>query len=83
MRAVRGMIAGAALALRPAAGDAHLYNLRSDSGGPDEFAILPTKPLEMPAGHGALPPPTPGARTAPTRRPRPTPTPRSAATPRC
>lgn len=28
---------------------------------PDEFAILPTKPLEMPTDMAALPPPTPGA----------------------
>ncbi len=51
--------------------------------GPDEFAILPTKPLEMPADVAALPPPTPGAanRADPSRAP--TPTRRSAATPRC
>lgn len=28
---------------------------------PDEFAVLPTKPLEMPSDMAALPPPTPGA----------------------
>ena len=28
---------------------------------PDEFAILPTKPIEMPRDYTALPPPTPGA----------------------
>lgn len=41
-------------------GEPQLYNLRSDSGGPDEFAILPTKPLEMPEDMAALPSPTPG-----------------------
>jgi len=37
-----------------------LMNLRSDSAGPDEFGILPTKPLEMPDSLSELPPPTPG-----------------------
>lgn len=37
-----------------------LYNLRSDTGGPDEFAILPTKPLQMPEDLASLPEPTPG-----------------------
>jgi hypothetical protein len=38
----------------------HLMNPRSTSGGPDEFAILPPKSLEMPKDLAALPPPTPG-----------------------
>lgn len=37
-----------------------LMNLRSNSGGPDEFAILPTKPLELPEDLASLPEPTPG-----------------------
>lgn len=37
-----------------------LMNLRSSTGGPDEFAILPPKSLEMPGNLAALPPPTPG-----------------------
>lgn len=36
-----------------------LMNLRSDSAGPDEFSILPTKTLEMPEDIAFLPPPTP------------------------
>jgi hypothetical protein len=71
MLAGRGMIAGAAfLLLSACGGDAPLYNLRSTSGGPDEFAILPSKPLEMPQDMAALPPPTPGAanRADPTPR---------------
>jgi hypothetical protein len=72
MRAVRAIIAGAALLTVAACGGsgANLYNLRSDSGGPDEFAILPTKPLEIPEDVAALPPPTPGAgnRADPTPR---------------
>jgi hypothetical protein len=31
------------------------------AGKPDEFMVLPTRPLEMPANVAALPPPTPGA----------------------
>jgi Protein of unknown function (DUF3035) len=30
-------------------------------GTPDEFLVLPTRPLEMPSSMAALPPPTPGA----------------------
>lgn len=61
MGPVRGIIAGATLFVVVGCGsDAPLYALRSDSGGPDEFAILPTKPLEMPEDMAALPPPTPG-----------------------
>ncbi len=30
-------------------------------GAPDEFLVLPTKPLEIPENLAALPPPTPGA----------------------
>jgi Protein of unknown function (DUF3035) len=30
-------------------------------GKPDEFMVLPTRPLEMPESFAALPPPTPGA----------------------
>jgi len=37
-----------------------MLNLRSSGVGPDEFAILPTKPLTMPKSYAALPEPTPG-----------------------
>ena len=37
-----------------------LMNLRSTSDGPDEFAILPPKSLELPGDLAALPQPTPG-----------------------
>lgn len=62
MQAKLGVIAMAAALALSACGerDPQLYNLRSDSGGPDEFAILPTKPLEMPEDMAALPDPTPG-----------------------
>lgn len=39
-----------------------LLNLRSTTGGPDEFSILPTKPLEAPKDFASLPPPTPGGK---------------------
>ncbi|MDR0810057.1 MAG: DUF3035 domain-containing protein [Gemmobacter sp.] len=38
----------------------HLMNLRSTTNGPDEFGILPPKPLQMPASLAELPSPTPG-----------------------
>ncbi|MDR5652589.1 DUF3035 domain-containing protein [Ruixingdingia sedimenti] len=68
MQAGKGMIGGAALILILALsacgggrGDAPvLRNLRSATGGPDEFAILPPKPLQMPPDFTALPEPTPG-----------------------
>lgn len=37
-----------------------LMNLRSSTAGPDEFGILPPKPLEMPKDLASLPEPTPG-----------------------
>jgi hypothetical protein len=37
-----------------------LLNIRSNTTTPDEFAILPTKPLEAPEDYAALPEPTPG-----------------------
>lgn len=39
-----------------------LLNVKSNTEGPDEFAILPNKPLEIPAdlNNEALPAPTPG-----------------------
>ncbi|MEL6642339.1 MAG: DUF3035 domain-containing protein [Pseudomonadota bacterium] len=45
-----------------------LLNLDTETGTPDEFAILPTKPLQTPQNLASLPPPTPGGanRTDPT-----------------
>ncbi|MGR3373932.1 MAG: DUF3035 domain-containing protein [Pseudooceanicola nanhaiensis] len=40
--------------------DIRLRSFNTTSGGPEEFAILPTKPLEEPADYATLPPPTPG-----------------------
>lgn len=41
-------------------GDPTLLNLRAEGEGPDEFGILPTRPLEVPQDLSALPAPTPG-----------------------
>jgi len=38
-----------------------LSNLETSSGGPDEFSILPGKPLQSPQNYTELPVPTPGA----------------------
>jgi hypothetical protein len=37
-----------------------LLNVKSNQNGPDEFAILPSKPLTLPDDVQALPEPTPG-----------------------
>lgn len=37
-----------------------LMNFKSQSRSPDEFAVLPTKPLQLPEDIAALPEPTPG-----------------------
>lgn len=39
-----------------------LMNIKSASRSPDEFNILPTRPLQMPEDIAALPEPTPGGR---------------------
>jgi len=48
------------LALAACAGDGRLMNLTASDDGPEEFAILPTRPLQMPPDLAQLPPPTPG-----------------------
>ncbi len=61
-RNASGLIAGLALlglaACEPA--EPELMNIRSTTTGPDEFAILPVKPLQAPPDYADLPPPTPG-----------------------
>lgn len=49
-----------AVALVSACGDPSLMNLRNAEAGPDEFAVLPSEPIEMPQDLASLPPPTPG-----------------------
>lgn len=41
--------------------DITLRDIRSAGSGPDEFSILPGKPLQQPANFSELPVPTPGA----------------------
>jgi hypothetical protein len=56
------MLAGLALAGCSGGGDPVLMHMTGSSGnGPDEFAIVPNRPLQMPPDLAALPPPTPGA----------------------
>ncbi len=43
-----------------AGGTPSLMNLRNTEAGPDEFAIVPTEELQMPADRAALPAPTRG-----------------------
>ncbi len=38
-----------------------LHDVRDPSAGPEEFSVLPTKPLETPTDLATLPVPTPGA----------------------
>ena len=59
----RSLLGGMVLVLTACGGDRdpNLLNIsQSSADGPDEFAILPAKPLEMPETMTALPPPTPG-----------------------
>lgn len=47
-----------------------LMNIRSEDRTPDEFAILPTAPLQQPGNFAELPPPTPGGVNRTDRDPR-------------
>ena len=58
-RAVIAVAAMVTLAACGGKGDPQLMNLRSGQG-PDEFAIVPPKALEMPESLADLPEPTPG-----------------------
>lgn len=40
--------------------DPQLLNVKANGDGPDEFAILPNKPLTQPESYNTLPEPTPG-----------------------
>ena len=59
----------AAVTLLSACGDTNLRNLRSQGDGPDEFTIVPAKPLEEPESYTALPEPTPGGFNRTDQRP--------------
>jgi hypothetical protein len=47
-----------------------LRQLRSSDNGPDEFSVLPTKPLQSPDNYNSLPAPTPGGRNLVDQNPR-------------
>jgi len=56
---MRGIILIAILGLSACGGSDGLRDMRTASGGPDEFAVLPVAPLEVPQTL-TLPTPTPG-----------------------
>jgi len=61
MRAFALIIGFTALAgLSACSGDPRLMNIRAGQSSPDEFAVLPSKPLSMPPDLAVLPAPTPG-----------------------
>jgi hypothetical protein len=72
MQATRGRATIALLAVLGLAacgnGTPELMNLRTGDG-PDEFGIVPPKPLEMPEDLAALPEPTPGGSSRTDRNP--------------
>lgn len=58
---VMGVVLVALASCGPRDRTPNLMNLRSTTNGPDEFAILPSRGLELPEDLSALPEPTPGA----------------------
>lgn len=61
MRVSRVLILGVGLLLAACSSDKGVRLLSSNGDGPDEFRILPNKPLQAPPSYTALPLPTPGA----------------------
>ena len=63
MRMPRAMILVAGLLVAACSGDGtppELRNLQPPGKGPDEFSVIPGKPLETPGNLSQLPPPAPG-----------------------
>lgn len=60
MRATRAVIFGVAILVSACANERGIRVLSSDDNGPDEFAIIPSKPLTQPENYTSLPAPTPG-----------------------
>jgi len=61
MRAMARILGVTALLTAGAcASDGRLMNIEGSGDGPDEFAILPTRPLELPPDLNRLPAPNPG-----------------------
>ncbi len=60
MRLQATMLTLTVLALAACSTDPHLMNIEQGKRSPDEFAIVPTKALQMPPDLNMLPQPTPG-----------------------
>ena len=61
MRAVRLAVLGLTLmGLAACSNDGRLRDLSNPAEGPEEFAVVPNKPLQQPPSFAALPPPAPG-----------------------
>lgn len=60
-KTVLGLLAASLVAGCGGRDDVTLTRLRNTSNGPDEFSIIPGKPLQTPENYTALPEPTPGA----------------------
>lgn len=69
MRMSRAVFLVAILGLS-ACGDGRLRDLRSFTGGPDEFSVLPGKELQQPKDYRTLPAPTPGGSNITDQNPR-------------
>lgn len=50
--------------------DVQLRKIKHEGNGPDEFSIIPSKPLEAPENFSTLPPPTPGGSNRTDQNPR-------------
>lgn len=60
MRIALGVIVLSAAVALSGCGKKGLRELQSPPNGPDDFLVLPSKPLSAPASYAALPAPTPG-----------------------
>ncbi|WP_435230329.1 DUF3035 domain-containing protein [Pseudopelagicola sp. nBUS_20] len=60
MRLSRVLIISLAVSVAGCSSDKGVRNLTSSGPGPDEFLVMPGKPLEQPKNYAMLPPPTPG-----------------------
>lgn len=72
MHLPKALLLLAAVATLSACGerDIRMRLLEKPGNGPDEFSILPSKPLEAPSDYAALPAPTPGAANLTDRSPK-------------
>lgn len=70
MRMSRAVFLVAFVGLAACSSDRRLHDLRSFSGGPDEFLVLPGKQLEAPKDYTSLPTPTPGGANLTDQNPR-------------